>query len=216
MNQKNNKSNLEKSQEMSHFYHSKFDDIPTLTSEYYLLHKDSYLLVDVRSQAEQNVSMIPNAITLEQFESRMKKRQRNAFLNSGENHFDHDTQTVVTYCTIGYRSGLEGRRLRDEYNLHGKVMNLDGIVCYTHACSAALPAIDAYIEESQQFLVDPKSKESTLKVHVFGSTWNCVADRFQSIYFSPPVMAWRGAKVGCKGLLSSCFSCCCKGSKHII
>jgi rhodanese-related sulfurtransferase len=45
------------------------------------------VLVDVRTPAEQNVSMIPTAIRKETFE-----RTRDAYT-------DH---TIVAYCTIGY------------------------------------------------------------------------------------------------------------------
>ena len=143
--------------------------------------------------------MISNAITLEHFETRMKDMR--AIPNANEK--TNESKIVVTYCTIGYRSGLEGRRLRDEYNLQGKIMNLDGIVCYTHACSKELPNMDDYIEDvSQSFLVE-RNKKSTMKIHVFGTTWDCAADRFETTYFSKAVMVWRGIGVGLHGCYQS-------------
>ena len=223
---KTDSSNLEKCQEMSKFYHSKFADIPSLSSQTYLenkhLENDDYLLVDVRSTAEQKVSMIPNAITLCEFEKRMKQKNDVSVMKKGNANNDNNdslsTTTVVTYCTIGYRSGLEARRLRDEYDLHGKIYNLDGIVCYTHACNATLCKNNSNDDNSQVFLIDPQTKQSTMNVHVFGDAWNNVADPFQSVHFSRPVMILRGISVAFKGCINSCA--CCKrrtereGTKH--
>ncbi|MCO8125342.1 rhodanese-like domain-containing protein [Stieleria sp. TO1_6] len=58
--------------------------------------RSCFQLVDVRSHAEQAVSMIPGAITAEQYESAPQR---------------HQAQTIVPYCTIGGRSYLYARRL---------------------------------------------------------------------------------------------------------
>ena len=194
-------TNESKSNEMSKFYQSKFDDIPSLSSKTYLEHQDDYLLVDVRSPAEQNVSIISNAITMEEFESNFDQYQT---------RINDNSTTVVTYCTIGYRSGLEGRRLRDEYKLHGKIMNLDGIVCYTHACEK-FNSLSGNNDDSNAndktnigtFLINPKNQESTKKVHVFGESWNYAAESFESVYFSKVGMAWKGIGVGLRGFFQS-------------
>ena len=235
----------ERCEKMYQGYHKKFPSVETLTSTEYLQHLQSqqlrlqinldlitndtdtdtnsetmnkiprYTLVDVRSKPEQQVSMIPNAITLEQFEANL-----NANANANVNRNDKkpsslEAHVVVTYCTIGYRSGLEAQRLRDQYNLN--VRNLDGIVGYTHACTAlTLTAVKnksnisnananadaANVDIDVDYnLIDPKTKEATKKVHVFGSAWDVASDDFQTLWFGKFDMALRGIGVGFKAFL---------------
>jgi sodium/bile acid cotransporter 7 len=74
------------------------------------------VLVDSREPREQQVSMIPDAISLTDF-------TRNASSYAG--------RPVVFYCTIGYRSGVVATEYRkndvDAYNLKG------GILSWVHA-----------------------------------------------------------------------------------
>jgi Rhodanese-related sulfurtransferase len=266
-----------KCEEMYKKYHSKFSSIETLTSadflqDYYCytsscddhLHGKTNLavtLVDVRTRAEQKVSMIPGAITLHEFESQLKQHP---------NKWQDDGQLVVTYCTIGYRSGLEAQRLRQVYNI-GNIRHLDGIVPYTHACAAFLattgttgnnsgvslaavsnksPLVQSMMEikgkgddDKQEnarmnepkrtnnatpmaqpdipYLINPKTKKSTQKVHVFGSTWDIASDNFQTVWFSKLDMALKGVTVGFKAALvqfketfQKCYCCswCCSSS----
>ncbi len=55
-----------------------------------------FVLVDVRSDAEVNVSVIPGAITKAQYE-------KNAKL--------YENKTVIVYCTVGGRSGAYAKQL---------------------------------------------------------------------------------------------------------
>lgn len=55
-----------------------------------------FVLVDVRTKAEYEVSMIPGAITAPEFEASREKYQG---------------RTVICYCTVGYRSGIYARKL---------------------------------------------------------------------------------------------------------
>ena len=226
----------EKCEKMYQGFHKKFPSVETLTSTEYLQHLQQlqlqlrleinlstrnsneddtmnnipqYTLVDVRSKPEQQVSMIPNAITLDQFEANLNANRNDKHASPSEK----EVHVVVTYCTIGYRSGLEAQRLRDQYNLN--VRNLDGIVGYTHACTA-LTAIkvnsdantdananaDAKVNVDVDYnLIDPKTKEATKKVHVFGSAWDVASDDFQTLWFSKFDMALRGIGVGFKAFL---------------
>ena len=198
-----------KSNEMSKFYHSKFDDIPSLSSEAYLQNTKNYLLVDVRSPDEQNVSMIPDAISLREFECNFKEQY--------QSRIQDGNIIAVTYCTIGYRSGVEGRRLRNVYNLEGKLMNLDGIVCYTHACEKLIMSrsstnnstdgSDDHDKGEKTYLVNPKNNQSTRKVHVFGESWNYAANSFEAVYFSKVAMALKGVGVGCRGFFQPLVVC---------
>ena len=58
--------------------------------------KPDFVVVDVRSEAEINVSIIPGAITQAEFE---KNRQQ------------YQGRTVIPYCTVGGRSGAYAKRL---------------------------------------------------------------------------------------------------------
>lgn len=72
---------------------------------------EKLVLVDVRQPREQEVSMLPGAITAEDF-------QKNAD--------DYEGKTVVPYCTIGGRSGMYSMQLRskgwDVLNFAGSVL----------------------------------------------------------------------------------------------
>ena len=78
-------------------------EAPTITADrLYALQssdarKDSFVLVDVRSNAETDVSIIPGAITKTEFE---------------QNRDRYRGKTVVAYCTVGYRSGIYTNKLR--------------------------------------------------------------------------------------------------------
>ena len=56
----------------------------------------SFVLVDVRSPKEQAVSILPGAITVQQLEA---------------NRAAYQGRTIVTYCTVGGRSGAYARKL---------------------------------------------------------------------------------------------------------
>ena len=166
-------------QEMAQTYHSKFSDIATLTSPELLKTRSSQqshdgyessnsrmILVDVRTKEEREVSMIPNSITLDEFH-KLDPELKNGTVS-----------TIVTYCTIGYRSGLEAQKLRELYRIPSdKIRNLDGIVPYTHACLHSHDGGNA-------LLINPKTNESTNHVHVFGPSWDLVPEEFTSISFS--------------------------------
>jgi sodium/bile acid cotransporter 7 len=106
------------------------------------------VLVDVRTDSERAISMIPGAISREEFERRREEL--------GE-------RTVVTYCTIGYRSGLYAEELKQEgwdaYNLEGSIL------AWTHA--------GQQLEDSGQ---------ETRRVHVYGRKWNLAADDYEPVW----------------------------------
>ena len=77
---------------------------------------DDYVLVDVRKPKEQEVSMIPGAITQKEFESRADELRG---------------KTVITYCTAGYRSGIYAQKIQRK---GWQVLNLEGsLLSWTHA-----------------------------------------------------------------------------------
>jgi rhodanese-related sulfurtransferase len=86
------------------------------------------LLIDVRTAAERAVSVIPGSVPLQEVTKRGSATTVQLI--------DPDT-TVVVYCTIGYRSGMEATRLLHRYpTLQGRLYNLDGIVAYTYLHSS--------------------------------------------------------------------------------
>ncbi len=68
------------------------------------------VFVDIRSRREQQVSMIPGAITLKEFEKRFDENRLGDTL-------------YIAYCTVGYRSGLFAEKYRAK---RVNVMNLRG------------------------------------------------------------------------------------------
>lgn len=84
-----------------------FPTIEHLPVESFLtLSKNEYILIDTRTEDEQKVSMIPSAITLNEFKSSETK---------------YKDKKLVFYCTIGYRSS----KVAVEYQDKGfKVFNL--------------------------------------------------------------------------------------------
>ena len=95
-----------------------FPEVPEVTVEELdrLTSSTPVVLVDVRSSKEQRVSMIPGAVTAQEFE-------RDPVSYAGK--------TIVAYCTIGHRSGLYAKKLLTE---GWQVFNLKGaILAWTHA-----------------------------------------------------------------------------------
>lgn len=127
-----------------------FPGVPDLTvAELDKLRETSdVVLVDVRNPPEQAVSMIPGSITSAEFES---------------DPAVHAGKTLVTYCTIGHRSGLYARTLQDQ---GWRVFNLKGaILAWTH---------------EQRELVDTLGP--TRRVHVAGPRWSLESSDYDPIW----------------------------------
>lgn len=137
--------------EMYTEYKQDFPDVRDLTVEELdaLRDKDNPVLVDARTEKEQAVSMIPGAITREHYEAHRSEYQG---------------RPVITYCTIGYRSGEYAEELSEEgvdaWNLAGSIL------AWTHAGKA---------------LVTPDGK-TTKRVHVYGRKWDLVAEGYETTW----------------------------------
>ncbi len=74
--------------------------------------KDTFVLVDVRSVEESNVSVIKGAITRAQFEREVEKHQEKA---------------IIVYCTSGVRSANYANRLKQKgwnaFNYKGSILD---------------------------------------------------------------------------------------------
>ena len=105
------------------------------------------VLVDVREPHERRVSMLPGAISQQDFE-RDSARYR--------------SWVVVPYCTIGVRSGLYTRALRQQ---GFEARNLAG---------SAL----AWAHAGLLFEADGKP---TRRVHVYGADWNLLPQGYEAV-----------------------------------
>lgn len=92
-------------------YRKDFPGVRELTVNEFLKMKSErqVILVDVRTEAERTVSIIPDAISEDEFNANRDRYQN---------------LPVVAYCTIGFRSGLFAKRMAGihVYNLIGGVL----------------------------------------------------------------------------------------------
>ena len=189
------------------FYHGLFPEIPTVLSEDLISKYDIGLssddpigntcrklspvvLVDVRTMEERNVSKIPTSICLAEFEKS---------LEAGDVSPEVD---VIIYCTIGYRSGLEARRLRNKYLLRN-VYSLDGIVAYTHQKGSKLVNGES---TSPSFVV-----KETICCHTFASMWSNVGVGYTPVTFNLIRYLFESLKVAARSfsinLRHYCITC---------
>jgi rhodanese-related sulfurtransferase len=110
---------LRQVREMYADYHSEsFPQVKTLTVEEAerLRREKNALFVDVRSEEEQAVSMLPGAITDAEFREKPER---------------YTDRPLIGYCTISYRSGVLAKDLREEGI---EMMNLrGGVLAWVHA-----------------------------------------------------------------------------------
>jgi sodium/bile acid cotransporter 7 len=136
---------------MADDYEKAYPDVPEMSPEELAeaMEDDGPVVVDGREPEEIAVSRIPGAIPLDELD-------REAVKESG--------RRVVVYCTIGYRSGLCARDLRDEgidaWNLRGSIL------AWAHAGEP---------------LVTPEG-EPTQRVHVYGPKWALAPSGYESVY----------------------------------
>lgn len=106
------------------------------------------VFVDVRTEKERMVSRIPGSIDQETFEAHPD---------------DYRGRPIVTYCTIGARSGMYAKKLQsdgwDVHNLHGSLL------LWTHA-GKPLENADG----------------PTKTVHTYGKKWALVAEGYEAVW----------------------------------
>ena len=124
-----------------------------------LFHDGSALFVDVRTDAEMEVSRIPGALRKDEFEERLRtSREAVSEEQEGQGNDKESIGTVIAYCTVGVRSGRYVEAMKKEYPKLC-ILNLKGsILSWTHA---ELPLEDS-------------TGNAAKKVHVYGKRW----DRF--------------------------------------
>lgn len=106
------------------------------------------LLVDVRPREERDVSTIPDAVSVDWFE---------------EHRDQYHGKLIVTYCTIGARSGKYAESLQRE---GFDVVNLRG-------------SILAWAHEGRP-LVD--KGRATNRVHVYSANWNLLPAGYEAVW----------------------------------
>lgn len=106
-----------------------------------------YLVVDVRSVAESDVSVLPGAMALAEFERTVDQ---------------HQSKTIIAYCTIGVRSGWYANRLKthgwNAYNYKGSIIDW---------CKNGLP------------LVTPEG-DATHRVHTYNRMYS-VPEQYEAV-----------------------------------
>lgn len=102
------------------------------------------VLVDVRTAPERAVSVIPGAVSREQFEASHGAVQA---LQGGK--------VVVPYCTIGKRSGMYANSLAKKYP-GLDVRNGEGVVLWA-------------LDDGK--FIEPVTRQPTKRMHVFGPAW---------------------------------------------
>lgn len=129
-------------------FKDEFKSVEAIASEELKKIKTKVTIIDVREKAEQDISMIPNAITKEEFEKNREK---------------YRDSLVVTYCTIGYRSGLYADKLSKE---GFQVKNLKG-------------SLLAWVLSGEPIQKDGKD---VLTIHVYGKKWNILPAKYKAIW----------------------------------
>lgn len=108
-----NDTNKIKAKKMYQDIKEDFKEVPEIKlSEIDALVKvDKVLFIDVREDEERKVSVIPGAISKDEFEKNLGK---------------YKNKKIVAYCTIGYRSAKYIKKLKKKgikaYNLEGSIL----------------------------------------------------------------------------------------------
>ncbi|MBZ0113530.1 MAG: hypothetical protein K8J08_13790 [Thermoanaerobaculia bacterium] len=127
---------------------TKLPEVAEITAEdlrHRLAAGEDIVLVDVRKPEEIAVSTLPNAITKVEFEGRREELK---------------DRTIVTFCTVGYRSAYAAKDLSEE---GFEVLNFSGsLLSWTHIGGE---------------LVDPEGRP-TRRLHVYGRRWDLAADGY--------------------------------------
>ena len=99
----------EKVEKMSSKYDKKYLSIKHVTVSSYLKSPQKWILVDVRTEKERKISIIPGAITKEMLEHKLA---------------DYKDKRILLYCTVGDRSSAYAIKLLEQGCKH--VSNLRG------------------------------------------------------------------------------------------
>ena len=116
-----------------------------------LMNQGRLVFVDTRKPAEMEVSMLPGAITQTQYLAEPGR---------------YKNMTVVSYCTISYRSGVFARKMQRK---GFEVLNLRG-------------GILAWTLEGGS--IHDANGRKTRQIHVFGKRWNYAPAGYETVMFN--------------------------------
>lgn len=171
---------------------SMFPDIEVISSDDFVSMEkgnnsnNKIVLVDVRTKAERDVSVVEGSVPLSELNVPKLMAEANTLENDDGGSNKHGAGIhLVTYCTVGFRACIEARQLKKEYPSL-KVSSLDGIACYTHEAAPA-----ATQHGKWRRIVEPATGEPRNVVHTYGSQWAGVVngDTYEATHFSAPAMA---------------------------
>ena len=137
--------------ELYESYQSDFPKAPEITTEALvqkLAATEPPVLVDVRGDEEREVSTLPGAISQAEFEADPER---------------FAGREVVTYCTIGYRSGRYTEELVEKgwkaWNLRGSILS------WAHDVGTLV-----------------RDGRPTRRLHVYGRTWNLAPEGYEAVW----------------------------------
>ena len=104
------------------------------------------IMIDTREDKEQKISMLPKAISMKEFL---------------KNPDIYKNKKIISYCTIGYRSGKFAEKFKklNIYNLEG------GVLAWSHF--------------KGKFF---KGEKETRKVHVYSKEWNFLNSQYEAVF----------------------------------
>ncbi len=151
----NDPARLRRIDKMYATYRLAFPGVPGIdaqTLEARLRAGEPLVLVDVRPKEERIVSTLPGAITREQLAA---------------DEASYRDRPIVTFCTIGARSGRYAATLRRR---GWEVLNLEGsLLAWTHVGG---PLVDS-------------AGQPTRRVHVYGKRWALTAEGYEPVISNP-------------------------------
>eukprot|EP00457_Paulinella_chromatophora_P017901 gb/GEZN01019066.1/.p1 GENE.gb/GEZN01019066.1/~~gb/GEZN01019066.1/.p1 ORF type:complete len:191 (+),score=12.39 gb/GEZN01019066.1/:12-584(+) len=178
-------SALESLRTMVQDYHASYPDVIDLSPQevkrcMQLAEKKGtrFLLVDVRTTVEQNISMLPGAIRQSDFEKLNLRSQS-----------EGGPVMVVFYCTVGYRSGKYCQQLMNEQLNRSEPANSDAAGAtrspvkqyeYIQYCNLG-GSLLAWAWNKGTF-VDSFGRP-TSRVHVFGQKWALLPEGYEPVWF---------------------------------
>jgi rhodanese-related sulfurtransferase len=119
-----------------------------------ILEDTNLVLIDIRQPREQEISMLPHAITTAEFAQRFRRGIPKE-------------KRLVVYCTIGYRSGKYAEELAKQGI---KAENLEGGVLGWSFIGGKFLAKDAKGDWTE-----------TTRIHVYDREWNIVHPDYQAV-----------------------------------
>jgi rhodanese-related sulfurtransferase len=119
-----------------------------------ILEDTNLVLIDIRQPNEQEISMLPHALTAAEFAARFRRG------------IPKDKRLVV-YCTIGYRSGKYAEELAKQGI---KAENLEGGVLAWSFAGGKFLAKDSHGDWIE-----------TNRIHVYDKEWNIVHPDYQAV-----------------------------------